>query len=165
MNRDGSKAFHRAAGSAESRMKYFDKSPVIARALPWLLLLYCAASLLHFVHNAEHVADYPNLPEWISRGSIYGAWLAIFSVGLLGYLLYRGRHTSLGLLLLAIYTALGFDGLLHYGRAPLAAHSTGMNATIWIEVVSAAMAFGAVAWLAVKGHRGPESISPARRPK
>ena len=28
-------------------------------ALPWLLLLYCVASLLHFVHNAEYVADYP----------------------------------------------------------------------------------------------------------
>ncbi len=131
-------------------MKHIDRSLPVARALPWLLVLYCGASLLHFDHNAEYVADYPNLPAWISRGSIYGTWLAIFSIGLLGYLLYRGRYALLGLILLAIYTALGFDGLLHYGRAPFAAHTMGMNATIWFEVVAAALAFGAVAWLAVK---------------
>ena len=130
-------------------MKHIDSSAVVARALPWLLLLYCGASLLHFVHNAEYVAEYPNLPAWISRGSIYGAWLAIFAVGLVGYVLHRGHYALVGLILLAIYTALGFDGLLHYGRAPLAAHTAGMNATIWIEVVTAALAFGAVSWLAL----------------
>ena len=133
-------------------MNPVSSSALVARALPWLLLLYCAASLLHFVHNAEFVADYPNLPSWISRGAIYGSWLAIFVVGLVGYLLFRRRHLFIGLALLAIYTALGFNGLLHYGRAPLAAHSAGMNATIWIEVACAAVAFGAVSWLAIN-HR------------
>lgn len=139
------------------------RSAAVARALPWLLLLYCGASLLHFVHNAEYVTDYPNLPAWISRGAIYGTWLAVSSLGLLGYVLYRGRYAFLGLILLAIYTALGFDGLLHYGRAPFAAHTMGMNATIWLEVMAAALAFGAVAWLAAKGNGGPESASRARR--
>lgn len=144
-------------------MSNIHRSTIVARALPWLLLLYCGASLVHFVHNAEFVADYPNLPPWISRGSIYGAWLAIAGIGLVGYLLFRGRHILIGLALLAIYTALGFDGLLHYGRAPLAAHTAGMNATIWIEVAAAALAFGAVAWLAVAGNHGPESgLRPGR---
>lgn len=133
-------------------MNQIGSSAMVARALPWLLLLYCAASLLHFVHNAEFVADYPNLPAWISRGAIYGTWLAIAAIGILGFLLFRGRHVLIGLGLLAIYTALGFDGLLHYARAPLAAHSAGMNATIWIEVACAALAFGAVSWLAIN-HR------------
>ena len=140
-----------------------DSAVTVARALPWLLLFYCGASLLHFAHNAEYVADYPNLPAWISRASIYGAWLAIFSIGLLGYLLYRGRHAFLGLVLLAIYAALGFDGLLHYARAPLAAHTAVMNATIWIEVVAAVLAFVAVAWLVVARIDGSESASRARR--
>ena len=120
-----------------------------ARALPWLLFVYCVASLLHFVHNAEFVADYPNLPAWISRTSIYVTWLAIFCVGLCGYLLYRGRHAFPGLLLMAIYAILGLDGLLHYSRAPAAAHTASMNATIWIEVVAAAIALWAVLRLAV----------------
>jgi len=120
----------------------------LARALPWLLLLHCGASLVHFVHNAEYVAEYPNLPEWISRQSIYFTWLAIFSIGLCGYLLYRGRYASIGLMLMAAYATLGLDGLLHYSRAPMATHTAGMNATIWFEVVTAAMALAAVLWLA-----------------
>ncbi len=122
----------------------------LAPALPWLLLIHCGASLLHFVHNAEFVADYPNLPAWISRSSVYAAWLAITAIGLCGYVLFRRGHRLPGFLLLAIYTILGLDGLLHYGRAPIAAHSIGMNATIWFEVVTAALALGVVLWLAVR---------------
>jgi len=140
-----------------------ERSNAVARALPWLLLLYCGASLLHFVHNAEYVADYPHLPAWITRGSVYGAWLATSLIGLLGYCLYRCGRTAPGFILLAMYTALGFDGLLHYGRAPVAAHTAGMNATIWIEVAAAALAFAAVAWLVLKRGEGRELGSRARR--
>jgi hypothetical protein len=31
---------------------------------------------------------------------------------------------------LALYATLGFDGLLHYGRAPVGAHTAAMNLTI-----------------------------------
>ena len=123
-------------------------SGIAARALPWLLLLYCATSLLHFVHNAKYLADYPNLPAWISRASVYGVWGGILMIGLGGYLLYRRGHLLIGLTLLALYTALGFDGLLHYGRAPMAAHTLAMNLTIWTEVAAAAVALAAVLWLA-----------------
>jgi hypothetical protein len=126
------------------------------RALPGLLLAYCGASLLHFVHNAEYVADYPNLPPWISRTSIYLAWLVIFSIGLGGYVFYRRRYIVLGLTLLAVYTALGLDGLLHYGAAPVSAHTFEMNLTIWTEVVTAASALAAVLWL------GASRVRPAR---
>jgi len=119
------------------------------RALPWLLLAYCAASLLHFAHNAEFVADYPNLPAWITRGSIYFTWLAIFSIGLGGYLLFRRGYALAGLLLMAIYAALGLDGLLHYSRAPLASHTLAMNMTIWIEAATAALALFTVLWIAI----------------
>jgi hypothetical protein len=115
-------------------------SRVVERALPWLLLAYCAASLLHFAHNAEYVADYPNLPSWLTSARIYLAWLAIFSLGLCGYLIFRRGHAMPGLLLLVVYTALGLDGLLHYGRAPMSAHTIGMNLTIWTEVVTAGVA-------------------------
>ena len=124
------------------------QSMLPSRALPWLLLLYCGASLLHFAHNAEYVADYPNLPEWISRASIYGAWCAIFLTGLCGYVLLRRGRTMIGLTLLVMYTALGLDGLLHYGRAPISSHTFGMNLTIWIEVLTAALALGTVLWVA-----------------
>ena len=127
-----------------------DTSAFADRALPWLLLLYCGASFLHFVHNAEYLGDYPNLPAWISRASIYFTWCGSLAIGLCGYLLFRRSHTLVGLILLAIYTALGLDGLLHYGRAPMSAHTFGMNLTIWTEVVTAALALGAVLWIAAR---------------
>jgi hypothetical protein len=124
--------------------------------LPWLLLLYCGASLLHFAHNAAYVAAYPNLPEWISPASINLAWCAISAIGLGGYLLVRRGLTLPGLFVLAVYTILGLDGLLHYGRAPISEHTLGMNLTIWAEVVTAALALGVVLWLAVYRYRVSE---------
>jgi hypothetical protein len=113
----------------------------------WLggsLLLYVIASLLHFTHNAEYLADYPNLPVWLSRSDVYLAWLAQAAVGIGGYTLYRMGWNVTGLLLTGIYAALGFDGLLHYTRAPVGAHTAAMNLTIWFEVVAAAILLLAV---------------------
>jgi len=117
------------------------------RLLRWLLL-YLAASLLHFAHNAEYLADYPNLPAWLARSDVYAVWLLEAAVGVVGYALYRGGREVVGLLLVGSYAALGFDGLLHYTRAPLAAHSPVMNATIWFEVAAAAALLAVVLVLA-----------------
>ena len=83
------------------------------------MTLYCAASLLHFTHNAEYLADYPNLPAWLTRSQVYMAWLGVTAIGALGYLVRRAGYELAGLALIGLYAALGFDGLLHYGRAPV----------------------------------------------
>jgi hypothetical protein len=109
-----------------------------------MLLLYLAASLLHFAHNAEYLSDYPNLPAWLGRGDVYLVWLGLAAVGVGGYALYRGGWRLAGLLLLGAYAASGFDGLLHYSRAPFAAHTAAMNFTIWFEFVAAGLLLLAV---------------------
>jgi hypothetical protein len=111
------------------------------RLLFALMLLYGGASLLHFAHNAQFVADYPNLPPTLSAARIYGAWLVIGAIGLVGYLLLRMGHQFWGLSVVAVYAILGFDGLLHYTLAPVAAHTWAMNLSIWFEVVTAAALF------------------------
>jgi len=108
-------------------------------ALPSLLLLYGSASLLHFSHNAEYLADYPNLPGWLSRSQVYLAWCGVTLIGVVGYALFARGRVALGLAVLAVYAGLGIDGLLHYTRAPMAAHSAAMNTTIWTEVAAAAL--------------------------
>jgi hypothetical protein len=109
------------------------------RLLFLLLAVYSAASLVHFVHNAEFLGDYPGLPDSWSRGRIYLAWAAMTAVGTLGALfVYRGRE-AIGLMLLAVYAALGMDSLGHYVVAPVSAHSSMMNATILLEVGAAAL--------------------------
>jgi hypothetical protein len=107
--------------------------------MPWLLALYAAASLLHFTHNAEYLAEYPHLPGSWTRADVYLAWCCTTAVGLLGYVLYRGGFRRVGLIVLAIYGGLGFGGLLHYTRASIADHSGAMNFTIWSEVAAAAV--------------------------
>ncbi len=103
-----------------------------------LLAIYCTASLIHFVHNAEFVSAYPNLPPWLTRSKVYFAWLAITAVGGAGILLLKSGLRLPGLLLIAGYAALGFAGLDHYWVAPASAHTLAMNATIGFEVAAAA---------------------------
>ena len=110
-----------------------------SRLLLWLLLVYGFASLVHFVHNAEYLASYPNLPSWLSRRQIYAVWLGITAIGVVGYVFHRAGHRLVGLGVVAAYAALGFDGLLHYGRAPFGEHSAAMNFSILFEVAAAAV--------------------------
>src|SRR5271170_3866898 len=93
------------------------------RVLLVLLLIYGAATLIHFVHNAEFLADYPNLPTSWSRSEVYLAWLAMTAVGLSGWALLRHGLTVTGLLLLAVYAVCGLDSLGHYMVAPISAHT------------------------------------------
>lgn len=118
------------------------------KILAVLLFAYATASLLHHVHNAEFLADYPNMPAWITRPAVYGAWLCETMLGATGYLLLRRGHPAFGLGVIAVYAALGFDGFGHYALAPAGAHTAAMNATIWLEAAAAALVFVAVAALA-----------------
>ena len=109
------------------------------------LVAYAAAGLFHYSHNAEFLDQYPNMPAWLSRAQVYTAWLGVTAVGVVGFFLARSRYPFLGLIVLAVYGLLGFDGLGHYGVAPVSAHTLVMNVTIWLEVVTAALLLAAVA--------------------
>jgi len=104
-----------------------------------LMLVYGGASLLHFMHNAIYLHDYPNLPVWLTTGGVVAAWLVIASVGLLGYLLYSRVSRVAGLIAVTAYAVLGFGGLDHYTVAPVSAHTVAMNLTILLEAATAAV--------------------------
>jgi hypothetical protein len=106
--------------------------------------VYAGASLFHYAHNAEFLAEYPNMPAWLSRMKVYAAWLGVTTLGLIGYVLVRRGYQFAGLSVLAVYAALGFDGLGHYSLAPLSAHTPLMNLTIGLEAASAALLLVAV---------------------
>lgn len=102
----------------------------------WLLaaLVICsAATLVHHVHNAQLLDAYPNLPAWLTSERVYLMWFATTAVGIGGYLLVRGGWHLVGCSALLAYAVYAVDGLLHYTRAPLDAHTSGMNATIFLE--------------------------------
>ncbi len=72
------------------------------------------------------------------------------AIGISGYTLYRIGWQFAGLILMGVYAVLGFDGLLHYTRAPLSAHTIAMNFTIWFEVAAAALLLMSVVALAIR---------------
>ena len=101
-----------------------------------LLAVYFVATLAHFVHNAEFIAFYPNMPASITRETVYLAWLAIASVGVAGIVAARFGWSAVGALLLGAYGALGLDGLLHYTLALCSEHTLAANLTIWFEALT-----------------------------
>lgn len=128
-----------------------------AYTLPLLMLVYGAASLLHFVHNAVYIQSYPNLPTWLTPLGVYASWCAIAAIGVLGFWLFSKVSRAAGLATIVVYALLGFGGLDHYVVAPIAAHSIVMNATILIEVTAA---FALLAFVAAQSF-GPRGRSVA----
>jgi multidrug transporter EmrE-like cation transporter len=121
-----------------------------SRVLLVLLLVYAAASLIHFAHNAQFLDEYPNMPVWLSPGIVYAVWVGITAIGVAGYLLFRRGHHLAGLAVLGIYAILGFGGLDHYTRAPVSAHTSMMNSTILLEAATAGLLLTALIRLALK---------------
>jgi hypothetical protein len=112
--------------------------------MPICLLAYVAASFLHHLHNAEFLADYPNMPASLTRGTVYLVWSIEAAIGLLGYVLFRAGYRLAGRALIALYAVVGFAGLDHYVIAPFSAHTPAMHLTILLEVVCAALLLVAV---------------------
>jgi hypothetical protein len=141
------------------------RTDLLRKLMPWplgpLFLAYTAASLTHFVHNAEYLAFYPNMPAWITRETVYQAWLAVAAVGLLGIGLRALGWLALGALAMAVYGALGLYGLAHYTLALCTEHSLTANLTIWLEVLTGLMLMGAAARVAWRS-RSVWTQAPAR---
>jgi hypothetical protein len=120
-----------------------------------LTALYFLTSFGHFSHNAEFICEYPNLPASFTRAKVYIAWLAITSVGALGLFCLGKRFVAAGLMLVAAYATLGFDGLAHYKLAPMEFHTLGANISILSEVTAAALLLPTTLYLLVRRWRYP----------
>lgn len=108
--------------------------------------LYLAGSLVHFIHNAEFLNDYPNLPNSWTRNDVYLAWMGMTLLGMAGLIATIRGARFIGLICLIIYALLGMDSLGHYILAPFGAHSVSMNITILLEVSTAASLLTVAGW-------------------
>jgi hypothetical protein len=133
----------------------------------WALLgLYGIASLVHFSHNAEYIAFYPNLPAWLTREKVYLAWLVVTGIGAIGAVLVATGSRALAALFFAVYGASGLDGLGHYTLALCSEHTLAMNLTIWFEAAAGVALAGAASCFAwrqvalIQGHRGARAGDP-----
>jgi hypothetical protein len=109
--------------------------------LNFLMLAFAAASLIHFIHNAEFINDYPGLPKnWTTKG-VYAAWLGMTLFGFFAWWLTQTKLKTLGLKFVMLYAVCGLDSLGHYWVAPFSAHRAMMNLTILLEVSCALALF------------------------
>lgn len=106
---------------------------VFPRSVLLLAAAYFVASLAHFGHNAEYIAFYPGMPDWLTRDKVYLAWLGVTSVGAVAWLFAWLSVSPLALLFLGAYGAFGLDGLAHYTLALCSEHTLVANLTIWAE--------------------------------
>lgn len=102
----------------------------------FLLAVYFCASSAHFGHNAAYIAYYPNMPSWITSDRVYVAWCVVTAVGIAGLVALRLRLHAAAAVLIAVYGALGLDGLAHYTLALCSEHTLMTNLTIWSEAIS-----------------------------
>jgi hypothetical protein len=130
---------------------HYDNIMTRNHALLTLILVYGAASLAHFAHNAVYLNLYPNMPTWLTPLGVSTAWLGVAAIGAVGYYLFRKGLTVTGLAVISLYAALGFAGLDHYAIAPISAHSMMMNATIVAEVIAASVLLVVIVWTAFQG--------------
>ncbi len=125
----------------------------IHKSLFVCLAIYCLASLVHFIHNAEFLSAYPGLPANWTRTGVYLVWFGMTAVGALGWsLLHFGRKQA-GLVVSAVYACFGLDSLAHYVVAPMSAHTVAMNVTIFMEVGAALLVLLAIGWQAWRNRR------------
>ena len=101
-----------------------------------LLVAYFVASSAHFVHNAAYIAYYPAMPSWIASDRVYLAWSVVTAVGVTGLVALRLRLHATAAILIALYGALGLDGLAHYTLALCSEHTFATNVSIWSEASS-----------------------------
>ncbi|WP_457417738.1 hypothetical protein [Roseateles sp. P5_E7] len=108
----------------------------VPRSMLLLMSTYFAASLAHFSHNAQYIAFYPGMPAWLTPGKVWLFWFAVTGVGLAALAFARLGLLAIALLTLAVYGALGLDGLLHYTLGLCSQHTLIANLTIWAEAVT-----------------------------
>jgi hypothetical protein len=121
---------------ARNGSQKLSQMPHLPRHIWFLLAVYFIASSAHFVHNAAYIAYYPNMPSWITSDRVYVAWSVVTAVGIAGLVASRQRLHAVAAVLIAVYGALGLDGLAHYTLALCSEHTFMTNVTIWSEAIS-----------------------------
>jgi hypothetical protein len=101
------------------------------------IAIFLVCSLIHFVHNAVFLTDYPGLPQTWKPSGVMAVWLVMGALLVSGGIALKRGRPVIGTILLAIAVIMGFDSLAHYVVAKLTAHTFVMNLTIFLDVGAA----------------------------
>jgi len=128
------------------------------RTLLALLATAVLATIVHFGDNAFSIDEYPG-PDWITPVGIAIAWLAITTIGVVGYIWCRRGWQTVASVTIYVYALLVMGGCLHYVYAAPAEFTLKANALIVFEVVTGAALAVYATWMIMK----PLPKPPKRR--
>ena len=101
-----------------------------------LVAAHVVSSAAHFADNATRFAGYHDEATLIlNPTTVVVAWVVQTAFGLAGLRLFTRGHRS-GRLMLMVYAALGFAGLLHYLAPPSHAMDVWMHVLIALEATT-----------------------------
>lgn len=122
--------------------------------LLFIIILYCSASLFHFMHNAIYIDEYPDLSGGVSAIGVSIAWIGFTCIGLVSYVLIHRDKRFIVPILLVAYGALEFDGMGHYSLEPISSHTYMLNVAIWFEAIAALVSLVILTGLTINYFKG-----------
>jgi hypothetical protein len=110
-----------------------------------LLIVGIVTTILHYTDNFLFFDNYP-VPTWITKPSVYVAWLILTSFGIAGYWLYKQRLFWIAYVCLCVYSITGVSSLGHYFYGSLTNFSVKMNTLIWLDAISGTALLSFTLW-------------------
>lgn len=115
-----------------------------------VLLTAFLLSIVHYVDNTVRFDDYTPDPGLITRPSIPLAWLIFTAFGIWGYLQYRRGENARAAIGLAIYSASGLIGPLHYTAVSPSEFDWFQNLFVALDTLAGVAVFAIACWLALR---------------
>ena len=104
----------------------------------WLLtvlIFNIVITSIHYTDNAIFVREYPE-PDWLTTSGILITWIAMTSVGIIGYWFYSQQNYWLSYFLLGAYAGTGLSSSAHYFYGELSQFSLKMHVFIWMDIIA-----------------------------
>ena len=117
------------------------------------------STAIHYTDNYLDIHDYPQ-PEWITRPTVYVAWLLFTAAGAIGYWLYTSGRVVPSYLFLLIYSYTGTSSLGHYLYGGFSDFSAKMHFFIWLDALAGFAVMAFVVWSAMTDLRARKLSTP-----
>jgi hypothetical protein len=121
-----------------------------SRWVEGVLLTTFLLSIVHYVDNTLRFDDYSPDPGLITRPLIPISWVVFTAFGIWGYLQYRKGEDAKAAIGLAVYSASGLIGPLHYTAVSPSDFDWFQNLFVLLDTLAGLAVFGIACWLALR---------------
>ena len=124
------------------------------RWIDGILLSAFLLSIVHYVDNTLRFDDYSPDPGLITRPLIPISWVVFTAFGVWGYLQYRKGEDAKAAVGLAVYSASGLIGPLHFTAVSPSDFDWFQNLFVVLDTLAGLAVLGVACWLALRSQKG-----------